>query len=78
MSKLTIKILNPSARNILDGLVNDGLIEVGPFASAIAEFQEGMRGVAERCGIRDENDVAEIVAEIRREIRNENQPLVAK
>ena len=74
MSTLAVKILNPSARNILDDLANDGLIEVGPFKSAIAEFQKEMRGAAEKQGIRNENDVAQIVAEIRREMRNEYQP----
>jgi uncharacterized protein YkvS len=78
MSTLTVKILNPKAINILDGLKSDGLIEVSPFTSAIAEFQEGMRGVAEKSGIRNENDVAKIVAEIRREMRNEYQPSVIK
>jgi hypothetical protein len=76
MLTLTVKILNPMARNILDGLESDGLIEVGQFPSALAEFQEGLSGVAEKCGIRNENDVAQIVAEIRREMRNEYQPLV--
>jgi len=76
MSTLAVKILNPKARTVLDRLARDGLIEVGPYKSAIAEFQEEMRGVAEQHGIRDENDVARIVAEIRREMRSEYQPLV--
>ena len=78
MSALTVKILNPKARNILDDLASVGLIEVGPFQSAIAEFQEEMRGVAETHGIRNENDVAGIVAEVRREMRNEYQLPVKK
>jgi hypothetical protein len=78
MSTLTVKILNPKARNILDDLESDGLIEVNSFPSALDEFQEGMRGVAERCGIRNEDDVAQIVAEIRREMRNEYQQLVKR
>jgi len=74
MSAITVKILNPKARNILDDLASVGLIEVGPFKSAMAEFQEEMRGVAKMHGIRNDDDVAEIVAEIRREMRNECQP----
>jgi len=76
MSTLTVKILNPKAKNILDDLASVGLIEVDPFTSAIGEFQKGMSGVAEKYGIRNENDVAQIVAEIRREMRNEYQSSV--
>ena len=50
MSTLSVKILNPKARNILDDLASVGLIEVAPVKSAIAEFQEGMSGVAEQAG----------------------------
>ena len=75
MSTLSVKILNPSARSILDDLVNAGSIEVAPYASAIAEFQKEMDGVAEALGIRDEDDVARIVADIRREMNNEYQTL---
>ena len=78
MSTLMVKVLNPKARNILDDLASIGLIEVGPFTSAIGEFQKGMSGVAEKHDIRNENDVAQIVAEIRREMRNEYQPSVKK
>ena len=78
MSTLSVKILNPKARNILDDLASVGLIEVAPSQSAIAEFQEEMRGVAEKHGIRNENDVAGIVAEVRREMRNEYQPSIRK
>ena len=72
MSTLTVKLLNPKARNILDGLASVGLIEVG--TSAISEFQQEMSGIAEKHGIRNESDAAQIVAEIRREMRNEYQP----
>ena len=78
MSTLSVKILNPKARNILDDLASVGLIEVVPSKSAIAEFQEEMRGVAEKHGIRNENDVAGIVAELRREMRSEYQPSLRK
>jgi len=78
MPTLAVKILNPKARNILDDLANVGLIEVLPFNSSIEEFQNEMRGVAESSGIRNENDIAGIVAEIRREMRNEYQPPVEK
>jgi hypothetical protein len=71
MSTLSIKILNPKARNILDDLANVGFIEVSPYTSAIADFQREMKGIAETHGIRDENDVARIVAEIRREMQDE-------
>jgi hypothetical protein len=74
MSTLTVKILNPRARNILDDLASVGLIEVG--VSAFAEFQQEMSGVAEKSGIRNENDVAQIVAEIRREMRDEYQSVL--
>ncbi len=73
MTTLSVKILNPKARNILDDLESVGLIEVGPFPSAIADFQNEMKGVAESHGIRDENDLAGIVADIRREMRGEYQ-----
>ncbi|MDR0327651.1 MAG: hypothetical protein LBI05_05070 [Planctomycetaceae bacterium] len=72
MSTLSVKILNPKARNILDDLANVGLIEVRPSTSAMAEFQKEMSGVAEKCGIQSEHDVTQIVADIRREIRNES------
>ena len=78
MSTLSVKILNPKARNILDGLASVGLIEVCPPKSAIAEFQKEMSGVAEKHGIRNEDDVARIVAEVRREMQNEYQPSVRK
>ena len=78
MSTIAVRILNPKARNILDDLANVGLIEVEPFPSAISEFQEEMSGVAEAHGIRNENDVAGIVAEIRREMRKKHQPSVVK
>ena len=78
MSTLSIKILNPKARNILDDLANVGLIEVAPSLSAIAEFQQEMSGVAETCGIRNEHDVAQIVADIRREMQNEYLPSTEK
>jgi len=78
MSTLSIKILNPKVRNILDGLASIGLIEVASSPSAIAEFQKEMSGVAEACGIRNEHDVAQIVADIRREMRNEYKPPVEK
>jgi len=78
MSTYAVKILNPKARNILEDLANVGLIEVVPFKSSIAEFQDEMRGVAETHGIRNESDIAGIVAEIRREMRNEYQPPVEK
>ena len=73
MSTLAVKILNPKAKNILDDLASVGLIEVRSSMPAIAEFQKGMSGVAEASGIRNENDVAQIVADIRREMRNEYQ-----
>ena len=73
MTTLSVKILNPRARNVLDDLASDGLIEVGPFQSALTEFQKNMSGVAEKHGIRNENDVAGIIADIRREMRNEYQ-----
>ena len=76
MSTLAVKILNPKAKNILEGLANVGLIEVVPMKSSIVEFQEEMHGVAETHGIRNESDIAVIVAEIRREMRNEYQPSV--
>jgi len=63
--------LNPKARNILNDLADVGLIEIEPFKSAIEEFQEEMCGVAETHGIRSESDLAGIVADIRREMRNE-------
>jgi len=66
MPTLSVKILNPKARNILDDLANVGLIEVRPYTSAIAEFQKEMQGVAQSHNIRDENDVAQIIADIRR------------
>jgi predicted transcriptional regulator len=78
MTTLAVKILNPKARNILEDLANVGLIEVVPFKSSIAEFQEEMCGVAETHGIRNESDIVGIVAEIRREMRNEYQPPVEK
>ena len=78
MSTLSVKILNPKARNILDDLASVGLIEVDSPLSALTEFQEEMRGVAEKHGIRNEDDVARIVAEVRREMRNEYQPSVKK
>ena len=75
MPTLSVKILNPSARSILDDLVNAGAIEDAPYTSAIAEFQKEMDGVAEALGIRDEDDVDKIVADIRREMKNElNSP----
>ena len=73
MSTLAVKILNPKAKNILDDLASIGLIEVGSPTSALAEFQNEMSGVTKASGIRNENDVAQIVAEIRREMRNEYQ-----
>ena len=73
MSTLSVKILNPSARSILDDLVSAGAIEGAPYTSAIAEFQKEMDGVAEARGIRDEDDVDNIVADIRREMKNEYQ-----
>ena len=78
MSTLAVKILNPKARDILEDLANVGLIEIEPYNSAIEEFQEKMCGVAETHGIRNESDLAGIVAEIRREMRNEYQPPVEK
>ena len=78
MATLSVKILNPKARNILDDLASVGLIEVSPYTSAIGEFQKGMSGVAEKHGIRNEHDVAQIVAEIRREMREEYQLSVKK
>jgi len=78
MSTLTVKILNPKARNILDDLANVGLIEVLPFNSSIEEFQQEMCGVAEKHGLRNEGDIAGIVADIRREMRKEYQPPVEK
>ena len=68
MSTLAVKILNPKARNILNDLADVGLIEIEPYKSVIEEFQEDMTGVAETHGIRNESDLAGIVAEIRREI----------
>jgi uncharacterized protein YkvS len=78
MPALTVRILNPKARNILDDLASVGLIEVGPYKSAIGEFQKGMSGVAEKYGIRNENDVIQIIADIRQEMHSENQPSVKK
>jgi len=78
MSTLAVKILNPKAKVILEDLAEVGLIEIGPFKSAIEEFQDEMCGVAETHGIRNENDLVGIVAEIRREIRNEYQTTVEK
>ena len=78
MSTLAVKILNPKARNILDDLASVGLIEVGTSMSALAEFQNEMRGVAEKSGIRSEEDVAQIVSKIRREMRNEYQTALGK
>ena len=78
MSTLAVKILNPKAKVILEDLAEVGLIEIGPFKSAIEEFQDEMSGVAETHGIRNENDIAGIVAEIRREMRNEYQTTVEK
>jgi len=78
MSTFAVKILNPKAKVLLEDLADVGLIEIGPFKSAIEEFQEEMRGVAETHGIRNESDIAGIVAEIRREIRNEYQTPVEK
>jgi hypothetical protein len=78
MSTLSVTILNPKARNILDDLANVGLIEVRPNTSAMAAFQKEMRGVAEQCGIQNEHDVAKIVADIRREIHNESLPSIGK
>ena len=70
MPTLSVKILNPKARNILNDLASIGVIEVTSPTSAIAEFQKEMSGVAETHGIRDEDDVAQIIAEIRRETRS--------
>ena len=78
MSTLSVKILNPSARNIFDDLVGAGAIECVPYTSAIAEFQKEMDGVAEALGIRDEDDVDKIVADIRRVMKNEYQTSVKK
>jgi len=78
MATFSVKILNPKALNILDSLASVGLIEVAPFTSAIGEFQKGMSGVAEKHAIRNENDVAQIVAEVRREMQREHQPSVKK
>lgn len=72
MTTVAVRILNPKAKNILDDLASVGLIEVGPFSSAIDEFQNGMKGVAEQYGIRDEDDVARIVNEIRRDMQSES------
>ena len=73
MPTLSVRILNPKARNILDDLANVGLIEVRPYTSAIAEFQMEMRGVAQAHNIRDENDVAQIIADIRRTAMQEER-----
>ena len=70
---LSVRILNPKARNILDDLANVGLIEVRPCTSAIAEFQMEMQGVAQSHGIRDENDVAQIIADICRTAMQEER-----
>lgn len=78
MTTLTVKLLNPKAKNILDDLESVGLIEVGPSGTALDEFQDAMRGVAGEHGIPNENDVARIVADIRREMRNECQPMSEK
>jgi len=43
MSALTVKILNPKARSILDDLASVGLIEVGPLGSDRDRF--GYSGV---------------------------------
>jgi len=73
MPALTVKILNPKARNILDDLASVGLIEVAPVRSALGEFQKGMSGVAKKHRIRNENDVAQIVAEIRQEMYRDTE-----
>jgi len=78
MSTLSVRILNPRARSILDDLASIGVIEVAPHTSAIAEFQKEMNGVAQAHGIRDENDVAQIIDDIRLEMRNEHLTHVEK
>jgi hypothetical protein len=40
MPTLSVKILNPQARSILDGLASVGLIEVVPHTSAISEVSK--------------------------------------
>ena len=77
--QITIPVQARKALGVKDGdkLVfwNDGnrIIVENSTRLALKEVQEAFQGVAEELGLKDEQDVAELIKQIRQEERNENK-----
>ncbi|MCL2341973.1 MAG: AbrB/MazE/SpoVT family DNA-binding domain-containing protein [Firmicutes bacterium] len=71
--QITLPISIRKQLNLKDGskvafIEKDGMyILINPVSLAISEVREAFEGEAERLGLKDENDVAQMIKEVRKE-----------